>query len=582
MNIFLEIWKNLNHRLKLKLILSLPALTIVYVLDFLSISLIIPLIATLGDAQSINGGIYQEYFNFFKNAFEILDINHVYFFSLLFCLGYIFASIFKYLISLYQYKLIKELGVYFSAKAFNKFISKNYLDHISQNSSELVSILLNKCGILITSTIQPFFSIVTSVIGVIIIITGLIYISPLKVILIITLLCIFYLILALIFKNKISKFGLEYNNSVTKIVRISQETSGGIREIIMSNLHSEVKKIFNEEVMRMYEATQKIDVIRSIPKYIIENISILILVFTILIIYSNDETNKIFIYAGFLALCLQRLIPLIQQIFIAWTSIRSSKSSVWDVLALLNHQSINIKDEEVQNFNSRIDLKKINYKYPNKTGFILKDINLSIKKGEKIGITGKTGSGKSTLLDIIVGLLEPSDGEIKIDEKIINRSQYSKWREKISYVPQNIFLLDDSVLKNIAYGIEGEKINYSRVEESAKIACIHESILEMENGYHTNLGERGSLISGGQRQRIGLARAIYRKNQILVLDEATSALDAETESKILENIFMLNKNLTVIIVSHSKNALSICEKIYLVSDGSVELLLNPSKKEIRD
>jgi ATP-binding cassette subfamily B protein len=220
-----------------------------------------------------------------------------------------------------------------------------------------------------------------------------------------------------------------------------------------------------------------------------------------------------------------------------------------------------------------IKFEKVSFKYKTSNNNIISDLNLDIKKGERLGLIGKTGSGKSTLVDLIMGLLNPQKGSIFIDGIKINNNENSSllfsWRASIAHVPQNIFLINATIAENIAFGVPFSKIDLNRVKNAAKQACIDDFIKDTKNGYFTKTGERGIMLSGGQLQRIGIARAIYKKAKILILDEATSALDIETEEKIIKNIEVFSSDVTIIFIAHRYSLLRNCNRIIEINNGKI-------------
>jgi ABC-type multidrug transport system fused ATPase/permease subunit len=229
------------------------------------------------------------------------------------------------------------------------------------------------------------------------------------------------------------------------------------------------------------------------------------------------------------------------------------------------------QDQGVFSFNKTITLNNICYNYPSSSRAALKDINLSITSKSTIGLVGVTGCGKTTTVDIILGLLEPQTGTLEVDGKIITKQNSRSWQRFIGYVPQHIFLADDTVAANIAFGVEPADISQAAVEKASKIANLHNFIIgELPKKYQTTIGERGVRLSGGQRQRIGIARALYHNPQLLILDEATSALDNQTEKAVMDAINNLGKNITIILIAHRLNTVKRCDKIFLLEKGKLK------------
>lgn len=232
-----------------------------------------------------------------------------------------------------------------------------------------------------------------------------------------------------------------------------------------------------------------------------------------------------------------------------------------------------------------IELKNIHFNYPNTSRLALKDITLNIRANSTVGFVGSTGSGKTTIADLILGLLDPQDGMLMVDGNAIDSLNRRQWQKNIGYVPQNIYLIDDTISANIAIGIESKNIDYKAVERAAKVANMHDFVInELPDGYKTEVGERGVRLSGGQRQRIGIARALYHNPQLLIFDEATSALDNLTEQAVMKEVRNIGKKITIIIIAHRLNTVFECDNIFLLEKGELkgqgnfETLLKTNKK----
>jgi ATP-binding cassette subfamily B protein len=266
------------------------------------------------------------------------------------------------------------------------------------------------------------------------------------------------------------------------------------------------------------------------------------------------------------------MLPILQVIYASLTALRAGLSSLTDIFLMLEEptsESVIKESKQLITFNDQITLEKLKFQYNPEAPLVLTGINAVIKKGSMTGIIGSTGSGKSTLIDIIMGLLQPSDGKFAVDgESITDINKYG-WQEHLAHVPQSIFLVDASIAENIALGVPPENIDHELVKKSAKQAHIHDAISSWHNKYETVVGERGVRISGGQRQRIAIARALYKKASVIIFDEATSALDTETESSVMEAITSLSEDITIIIVAHRLSTLKSCSNIIELSDGKI-------------
>ena len=315
----------------------------------------------------------------------------------------------------------------------------------------------------------------------------------------------------------------------------------------------------------------KIAFLTASPRYLIEGMGILLIIFLAMDTYQSSQNPQLVLPTlGVLALGAQRLLPYLQQLYASYATIVSSEQSVLDALEILEYSADSVRyGNKTISFEKSIELKGCYFKYSGNSDSVLRDINLTIKKGQKVGFIGPTGSGKSTLIDILMGFLEPHQGELLIDGRIIDKSNLFNWQSKIFHVPQQIILSDTSIKNNIAFGEEESDISIERVIDACNKAKLTDYVKGQSRGYDTLVGERGIQLSGGQRQRIGIARALYRGGEVIVLDEATNALDSKTELLVNDAIDCLSESITKIIIAHNHDTIKNCDIIFVLDRGRI-------------
>jgi len=373
-------------------------------------------------------------------------------------------------------------------------------------------------------------------------------------------------------KKKLAKLGKLRNEFSQKQLLNIQQGIGGIKEIKLLSKELFFLKRFINSTDVLVEANIKNAMISGVPRLLIEffavcSVGLIIFVFLSL----GKSIAEILPVLGLFLVAAYKMVPSFNKILLMMNRIKFSTDMVNRIVNL----SAEFKNEEVDfdknaivekmNFKRQLELNDINFRYPTREEQILSDINLLIDKNSFIGISGESGSGKSTLIDIIMGITKPDNGEIKVDGKSINDS-ISKWQKNIGYVSQNIFIIPGTIKHNIAFGVDEDKIDEQLVHEVVKKTSLKFFIDSLELGIDTHVGEGGGLISGGQKQRIGIARALYNKPELLVFDEATSSLDLETEKKILNEIYALKKEFTLIFISHRESSIKYCDRKYLIKN----------------
>ena len=386
-----------------------------------------------------------------------------------------------------------------------------------------------------------------------------------------------YLLIIFFIRRKLKVNSQVISNSNRSRVKALQEGLGGIRNVILERAQEFYTNLYrnSDYPLRIRESQNWF--FGAAPRYILESIGLTFVALLGLILTSNpNNASEALPLLGAIAFGAQRLLPSLQMIYAQWASMKSQTKAVKNVLNLLEQSIPNsafLKRNSSLKLRKNIQFKNVSFHYENEIKNVLKDFDVTFLKGEKIGIVGKTGSGKSTFLDILMGLIEPTKGNLYIDGiDIFNNKNYFHlidWQKSISHVPQNIFLTDSTIEENIAFGLIKTEIDFREVRKAAKKAKIDQFINSLSNGYKTKVGERGVLLSGGQIQRIAIARSFYKSASIYVFDEATSALDEKTERLILESINKISKNSTVFMISHKPKALSICDRIFEISDFKI-------------
>ena len=360
-------------------------------------------------------------------------------------------------------------------------------------------------------------------------------------------------------------------HSMLRIKRV-QEALGGIRDILLDRSQPAFEREF-ERSANVFRRVSAINAFISMsPRILIEMIGmVLIGTYAWSLADSPGGLTAAIPMLGAFALGAQRLLPLLQQSYNGWSSFISNRSQVIDVVELLTLEIRNLPEAApgAATFSHSITFDGVGFSYPT-GGEVLRDIGFTIARGERIGIAGTTGSGKSTLMDLLLGLLEPSEGAILIDGRVLDDATRAGWQAEIAHVPQAIYLSDDTLAANIAFGVPLSEIDQARIEEAAQSAGIGTFIAGLPDGYATMTGERGVRLSGGQRQRVGIARALYKRASVLVFDEATSALDTRTEEGVMASVAALGKDITIVMIAHRLTTLKDCNRVIHLEHGRID------------
>lgn len=554
---------------------KLPFLVLLYLissfLDIIGIGLIGPFISLFSGVGNNSSFFKYLLFIFPKTKPE----NYVVVVGLFLLSIFILKTVISVFINKINLKFSTSQDSNLRTLLMDTYQSMNYEKFILYNSADVIQRIRVQTGEFIYNCLIPSLRILSESIICFVILIFLFYISPYAMILLITLLFILVLFYDKIIKSKITNAG---NNSAvfgSLMVKGIQEGMIGFKEIRILGKQHYFKKIVQESSVLFSKSQEEHLFLTFIPRYLLELVIISFMVFypiSLMLLGGNsDNTFSVMSIFGVSAI---RLIPAVNIIIQSLTTLRYSKSAVNSIYH--DFKELNIKSNKNHNDNKKENIKKsfeslelcnISYKYPNKNSYALDNINIKISNGQSIGIVGTSGSGKTTLIDVLLCLLEPQQGQIILNGKeAFNKEDLMN---HFAYLPQQIFIINDTIKKNVALGIEDQNIDDILVFQSLKNARLYELIESFPLGINTILGENGIGLSGGQRQRIALARAFYHNRDVIVMDESTSALDNETEKEIVENIQLFKGKKTLIIIAHRNSTLKYCDVIFKLENGKI-------------
>ena len=568
-----RLWKYLSKKRRRQFLLLLILMILASVMEVVSIGAVVPFLAALTSPELI----YQHHLA--QPLLQILGVTDpsqlLLPLTIIFVMSILIAAIVRLLLLYLSTRLSFAAGADLSIDIFRRTLYQDYSVHTSRNSSEVINSVITKTNIVIGSVLTPLVTIISSVFIILGIIAIVFTINAKVALITFSIFALLYWTISLYTKKSLQRNGQLIANQSTQMVKYLQEGLGGIRDVLIGNTQEFYCKLYQNADSSMRRASGDNVFIGHCPRYLMEAFGmILIAILAYTLTLQTDTAMATIPVLGAIALGAQKLLPALQQTYACYSQIKGSKASLIDVINLLNQPIPNNAGKDLINlmpFKQEIVFKDLSFRYTKDTPWILKNVNLSFKKGETIGFIGETGSGKSTLLDILMGLLIPTSGELLVDGIAITKKNRKTWQMNISHVPQSIYLTDNTILGNIAFGVESKQINKHKATQAAQQAQISEVINGLKNKYKAFIGEQGVQLSGGQRQRIGIARALYRNCNVLIFDEATSALDNQTEQKIMQEIAKLKGNQTIFMIAHRITTLKHCDVIIrLNADYKIE------------
>ena len=555
--------------------LLLILILIMAFLEMIGVASILPFVTVLTNPDIIEKNLIINYM--FKSATMFgVENKQQFLFSLgiLVFLLLVLSLTFKALTTYAQIRFVEMIQYNLRRRLLERYMSQSYSWYLTRNSAEFSRNILEEIGTVIGNGVSTVLNLIARSTVVIAILILLILANPKIASIVGIALSLYYFIIYKLASKYVTLMGEERFKKNQTLFRSVAEAFGAIKEIKIGRLEQVYIKRFSDPAKIIAKNLATSSVIQVLPRFVLEAIAfggiMLLIIYQMKVSGSFNNALPVislYAFAGY------RLMPALHEIYGSFSKfdfIIPSVNRIYDDFLNLKILNVNDNQENIL-FKKTIKLKNVSYEYPDSSRTALQNISLTIPVNTIVGLVGATGSGKTTTADIILGLLEPKEGSLEIDGKIINNQNIRSWQRCIGYVPQFIYLSDDTVAANIAFGIDQKNIDLEAVEKASKIANLHDFVInELPMQYQTTIGERGVRLSGGQRQRIGIARALYHNPQILIFDEATNALDNLTEKAVMDAVNKLGKNITIILIAHRLNTLKKCDKIYILDKGELK------------
>lgn len=532
-------------------------------LNFAGLAALLPVLYLILDANNIHSNPILEYI-YCKLSFSSTQS-----FIIVVSVSILLFIIVKNLLNLFLYRFERDyIYMLFRFLSRNMFIDyfNRGLPFIKKNNSAVLSRNVNVvCYTFVAGVLRPIATILSESMLFILLIGSIIVYSPSAALLSIIVFAPIAWIYTTLYKNRVNALGKQENEAHRQKYRDVIETYRGYADIETNNAFPNMLSSFDRALDTIIQAGKKNAVIGNIPQILTEvGLTLGMLVLILVATYQNSTDAKILF--GVFAVAALRLLPSLRAILSAWTSIKYNRYTL-DIIS-----EAHITDETVPenatferiSFSHSIRTKDLRFRFADSQKDTIHLLNIEIKKGERVGITGKSGAGKTTLFNLLLGLYTPTEGEILIDGERLDAGNRRKWQNSIGYVSQSVFLQDTSIIENIALGVPKEGIDRTRAQKAIEMSSLSAFVEKLPSGMDSKIGECGALLSGGERQRIGIARALYKNADVLFFDEATSSLDSETEQSInraIENLSKANSEITIVVIAHRPSSLECCQRI---------------------
>jgi len=566
-----SIFAAIDTRRKLQLFLLALLMIITGLVELISVGAIIPFLTSLSQPLSSGSNIHDLGADIFS-----LTRNNIIISSLFFTLAVLLSAIIRLATLRCNGLLSAAIGSDLSAQIFKNILYQPYQKFSQYRSSEIIAVLNDY----INSTIGAVFALLqalTALVVALFLVAGLFFLDPLFASCTFFLLVVTYFCIAVYTRSRLNENGSKISVFTRDSLKAIQESLGSIKNIILEGSYDQFinQYISIEQRQRVLQVENAF--ITAFPRLTIECLALVAIALFATLNSFFSNSSELLGTLGVVALGSQRVLPSLQQVFSGWAYVKGTSAKIAKVLSYAslrpNAQCYQYTQKSIP-FEQAIVLNNVSYMYPGSSRAILKNVTLSLNKGEIIGLIGATGSGKSTLINIIIGLLPPSSGSIFIDsldiyDTLLSDEYLNSWRRRIAHVPQDVFLKDDTILANVVSGHSTRTSDVHKAISALRKAHLSHEQDSTNPDLHTRVGENGAALSGGQRQRIGIARAFFKDFSLLVLDESTSALDPRTESEVLQSIYELRGDATVIMIAHHHDSLKECDRIICIDGGSI-------------
>jgi ATP-binding cassette subfamily B protein len=564
-----RLWRTLSRRRRVQFYVLVVCMILASFAEVFSLGMIVPFLAALtAPDRVLSNGIVQQILHFVP---WIDRSNIVVWLAAAFCVFTLLAAILRLLLLYASSGFAFALGADLSLEVYRRTLYQPYAVHIGRNSSQVIDGVRSKSSVMTNNVVAQLLTIGSSFFLLLGILAALFAISPTITISAALAFVVIYGAVLFWSRRQSAHDSRILARESTQVQKALQEGLGGIRDVLLDNTQEVFSEIYRVSDRRVRTAQGRQILLAGSPRFVVEGFGMIAIAILAVVASHGGADTSVVPVLGALALGAQRLLPIVQQMYSAIVTVRSSEGSLWDSLELLEQPFPEGTGESAEPipFARSIELRDVSFRYAPNLPSALEGVRLTVARGERIGIFGPTGGGKSTLLDIIMGLLSPTTGAVVIDGLVLDEHSMRGWQRHVAHVPQSIYLSDASVAENIAFGQPRADIDMARVREAARIAQLLPVIEKLPQGFDTHVGERGVRLSGGQRQRLGIARALYKRADVIVFDEATSALDTQTEEELMTAISGLSHDLTIIMVAHRLTTLRECDRLVEIAGGRV-------------